>query len=286
MRSLRRKISKWKRHTSVQESSGGDSIFSDSELTASNKSVITVPRAVKTSKEDDDTTSKLQLTIPEEGIPAVVPLTCLVRNDLLHLDTFFGELPSPKELKGFVTSLESNSQHITHTKRLERALQRLNESLKEFEQTYDAQHIGEVVVHKWDDESISMLMQEVTPGGLFGVAVGFGNAITETVAQKTELDGVDKRKRSILIGFVGKLLPLIKVLLVVGDAAAQVRQALYQDVTFVGFRVHSCSSCFTRVTTHNGGKANMLEKLILGRYIGSKLSQNPLLNLGVDLLSG
>jgi hypothetical protein len=169
---------------------------------------------------------------------------------------------------------------------LERALQRLNESLKEFEQTYASHHIGDVVVHNWDDESISMLMQEVTPGGLFGAAVAFGNAITETVTQKTELDGVVKQKRSILVGFVGKLLPLIKVLLIVGDAAAQVRQALYQDVTFVDFCVHSCYSCFTRVTTHNGGAANILEKLILGGYNGSKLSQNPLLSLGVDLLSG
>ena len=97
-----------------------------------------------------------------------------------------------------------------------------------------------------------MALQQATHGSICDAAVMFGNAISATVAQKASLK--DETWKGSISGFAGKLYPLVKVLITLGSAAAQVRYPLLHGLILcVEFQLHSCECGITRFTHHNGG---------------------------------
>jgi hypothetical protein len=68
---------------------------------------------------------------------------------------------------------------------------------------------------------ITTALRQAAQGTVFEASKAFGKAIATTVTKGVNT-AEERTKRRTISGFVGKLFPLLKVLLSVGEAAAQV----------------------------------------------------------------
>jgi hypothetical protein len=148
--------------------------------------------------------------------------TCLVLDVPLEIEYISGpSRTSADEYSLSLFAVPSQSPRLPCTQRTERAFQGLKNAVQTFEHQYAMRKLNSADSTEWDDESITTALRQATQGTVFEASRAFGKAI-ETTVTKGANTVEEKTKRRSISGFVGKLFPLLKVLLSVGEAAAQV----------------------------------------------------------------
>jgi hypothetical protein len=131
---------------------------------------------------------------------------------------------SPDEhiLSAFAVALQSPTIPRS-TPKTERAFQILKTAVQEFEQQYASRRTKAANSIEWDDDAITTALRQGTQGNVFEASIAFGKSIAATITKEEKKVEEETSKLSIS-GFIAKLFPLLKILLSVGETAAQVNQ--------------------------------------------------------------
>lgn len=130
-----------------------------------------------------------------------------------------GVSPETRNLSVFTVSLQSPK--LPRTPKTERAFEALKTAVEKFEQEYATRKLKAAGSTEWDDDLIAKVLQRGTQGNVFEASIAFGKSIAATLTKREKALEQETGKPSIS-GFVMKLFPLLKVLLSIGEAAAQV----------------------------------------------------------------
>ena len=225
MRAFRAKISR-KRASSPASSSESHASADrrlDAESLAENIKGATNIRDLNTSTTRDITAKDSVLARPKGTQPKASIDTCVVPDVPLEIEYLSGaSRSSSDEYSLSVFAVASQSPRLPCTPRTERALQCLKNAVQTFEHQYAIRKLNAPADStEWDDEMITTALRQATQGTVFEASKAFGKAIATTVAKGVNTVE-EKTKRRTISGFVGKLFPLLKVLISVGEAAAQV----------------------------------------------------------------
>jgi hypothetical protein len=105
--------------------------------------------------------------------------------------------------------------------RLAKSLQRLNESVTEFEEIY-AKHADKEVEKKGWDNALSKVLNDVQlTDDMFDNAIALENRINQTLTRREELKE-DRSRRKSMSRYIANVFPLLKFLVDIGGMAAQV----------------------------------------------------------------
>jgi hypothetical protein len=103
---------------------------------------------------------------------------------------------------------------------LAKSLQRLNESVTEFEEIY-AKHADKEVEKKGDNALSKVLNDVQLTDDMFDNATALENRINQTLTRREELKE-DRSRRKSMSRYIANVFPLLKFLVDIGGMAAQV----------------------------------------------------------------
>lgn len=109
--------------------------------------------------------------------------------------------------------------------RLEKSLQRLNESVAEFEKIYAKHADKEVEKNGWDNALSKVLNDVQLTDNMFDNATALENRINQTLIRREELKE-DRGRRKSMSRYITNVFPLLKFLVDVGGMAAQVLHSI------------------------------------------------------------
>jgi hypothetical protein len=179
---------------------------------------------------------------------------------------------SPEQLSGNLEStIDSDlAGSTTAAPRLQRSLQRLNESVAEFEKIYATHADMEVGEDGWDDALSNILNGVQLTDDMFDNATALENKINQTLIRREELKEQRSRRKS-MSRYIANVFPLLKFLVDVGGMAAQVKSVNvsvlipdgglcsgFDRIACVrrgcwGMHSDNCAICWNYIGSHNGG---------------------------------
>ena len=173
----------------------------------------------------------------------------------IQLDALSGQPPTPKETQLYATHARLKSQNFAQGEKAARALRRLHDSVQSFERKYDIRKSkGDTAgLSDWDDKSLLKALGQAAPKNIFEASQVFRSAIQTTVTHMSST-GEETRKKAIL-NFIVKLFPLVKILITLGEVAAQVQRFSGLTLSMCSdFGLRPCCSCVAWIVNCNGGK--------------------------------
>jgi hypothetical protein len=105
--------------------------------------------------------------------------------------------------------------------RLQKSLQRLNDSVLEFEKIYAKHSDKEIEQNGWDNALSKVLNDVQLTDDMFDNATALENRINLTLTRREELKEERSRRKS-MSRYIANVFPLLKFLVDVGGMAAQV----------------------------------------------------------------
>jgi 3-phenylpropionate/cinnamic acid dioxygenase small subunit len=149
-----------------------------------------------------------------------------------QLNTVHDELASDPDRKFSTAHIEQQKENL-HSRvdsyltgsssaepRLAKSLQRLNESVTEFEEIY-AKHADKEVEKKGDNALSKVLNDVQLTDDMFDNAAALENRINQTLTRREELKE-DRSRRKSMSRYIVNVFPLLKFLVDIGGMAAQV----------------------------------------------------------------